>query len=124
VTPSPESSAAHVFEVVWNTLVGVLGTAAAATMLRRAARNAAKNGSELHELQGFDIVREGLDYRFVLPASWSSGCEECFQALRHLVREELCPLLKELTGPVVIRLLERQPELQRSGIIAEQGKLT
>jgi hypothetical protein len=30
-------------------------------------------------------------------------------------------VLTELTGPVVIRLLERQPELQRSGILAEQG---
>jgi hypothetical protein len=111
------ATAARAFEVVWNTLVGVLGTAATATLLRRAARSAAARRPELPELHGFQVLRDGLDYRFVLPPSWSSEREDCLRTVRHLVREELRPLLEELTGPVVVRLLERQPELQRSGIV-------
>jgi hypothetical protein len=119
--PANEFNAAGVFELVWSTLVSVLGTGATATMFRRAAKNAAANRPDLPALQGFDIVREGLDYGFVLPRSWSGVSEEACQALRYLVRKELCPLLQELTGPVVLRLLERQPELLRNGIIAKRG---
>lgn len=114
--------AAQLFQLVWSTLVGVLGTGATATMFRRAARNAAGNRSAPGALQGFDVIRRGLDYEFVLPPSWSGGSDESLQALRYLVREELCPLLQELTGPVVIRLLQGQPQLVRSGIIGERGE--
>lgn len=124
MTTPPEDTAAHVFELVWSTLVGVLGTAATATMFRRAARGVARSRPELRGLDGFAVVRDGLDYRFELPPSWRSGGEECLPALRYLVREELCPLLEELTGPVVLRLLERVPALQRSGILAEPGQGT
>lgn len=115
-----EPSAARAFELVWNTLVGVLGTAATATMFRRAARSAGKNRPELVELQGFAVARDGLDYVVELPPSWSGGDAGCLQALGYLVREELCPLLVELTGPVVIGLLERHPELER--IIGQRGE--
>ena len=108
------------FELVWSTLVGVLGTAATATMFRRAARNAATRRPEL--LHGFSIVREQLEYGFVLPPSWNGASEESFEALRVLVRQELCPLLEELTGPVVLRLLERQPELVRCKVVGRRGE--
>ena len=115
------NDAAGLFHVVWGVLVGVLGTAAAATLLRRAARAAARNRPDLSELEGFDIVREGLEYRVILPEAWSGCGEECLRALAHLVRDELCPLLVELTGPVVVRLLARRPELEPLGIGGEKG---
>lgn len=45
MTAPPELTAARIFELVWGTLVGVLGTAATATMFRRAARNMASWGA-------------------------------------------------------------------------------
>lgn len=118
--PSPAST----FELVWNTLISVLGAPATATMFRRAAKNAAENRPELRALSELDIVREGLSHRFVLPPSWSGPTDEGLEALRYLVREELCPLLEELTGPVVLGMLARQPELVQSGIVAERGDRT
>jgi hypothetical protein len=115
-------TAARAFELVWSTLVGVLGTGATATMFRRAVRRSAgRNRPERIELQGLEVTRDGFDYRFVLPPAWTGDSEASLQALRYFIREELYPLLEELTGPVIIRLLERQPELQRSGVIAERG---
>jgi hypothetical protein len=116
-----EPCAARAFALVWTTLVGVLGTAATATMLRRAARAATRKRPDLEDLQGFEIVRERLEYRVVLPPSWNGGCDGCLEALGYLLREELCPLLEELTGPVVVSLLRRQPDLQRHGIFPDSG---
>lgn len=115
-------SAARVFELVWDALVGVLGTAATATMFRRAAKRAAQRRPDLAGLDGFQIIRDGLDYRWELPESWSSGSGAPLEAVAWLVREELCPVLSELTGQVVIDLLARRPELQRSGIFKQAGE--
>lgn len=115
-----EASAAQSFRTLWNTLVGVLGTGATATLLRRAARRAARHRPDLAQLSGFDVIREEMTYRCVLPPSWSGNDEGSVQALAYLVQEELYPLLEELTGPVMIRLLERQPELARSRIVGAQ----
>lgn len=113
-----EASAAHAFDLIWVTLTGVLGTAATATMFRRAVKNAARKHPD--RLHGLAIVRDGMDYRYVLPEAWRTETPECVDAIRYLVRHELCPLLEELTGPVVIRLLERHPELQRYRIVSGQ----
>jgi hypothetical protein len=113
-----ELSIAALFTLVWEALADVLGTAATATLLRRAARRAAPRCAELTELA---ITREKLEYRYRLPSAWADGAGGKPVALRELVAE-LRPLLVELTGPVVFRRLERIPELRKSGIIAPQEK--
>ena len=109
-------SIAALFTLLWDALADVVGTAATATLLRRAARRAAPRCPELAELA---ISREKLEYRYTLPPAWAGGAEGTPLALRELVAE-LRPLLVELTGPVVIRRLERIPELRKRGIISPQ----
>lgn len=102
-------SLADLFAVLWNSLADVLGTAATATLMRRAAQRAAPRCPELGELV---IKRTSLDYDYETPAPWK---ERGGDSLRELVRE-LRPLLVDLTGPVVINHLERIPELQENGL--------
>jgi hypothetical protein len=107
---------AALFTLIWDALADVLGTAATATLLRRAAGRAAPRCAELTELA---IVREKLEYRYTLPSAWADGAGGTPLALRELVAE-LWPLLVELTGPVVVRRLERIPELRERGVISPQ----
>lgn len=119
---SQEPKAAQLFELVWNTLIDVLGTATTATLFRKAAKNVAAMRPELEGLHGFAVARDGLEFRYVLPTSWQRENPAGIEELRYLVRDALCPLLKELTGAVVIDLLERKPDLQRYGMIEIQGE--
>lgn len=116
-----DASAAHLFEVVREALVGVLGTAATATMFRRAAKRAVERRPDL-ALDGFQVVRDGMDYRWELPSSWHAPSPASLEAVGWLIREELCPVLSELTGTVVVDLLARQPEIEQSGILAKSGE--
>lgn len=102
-------SAAVLFSALWEALADVLGTAAAATLLKRAARRAAIRSPELAELV---FQREELRYGYSLPPSWKEQSEETPPALRELVAE-LRPILVELTGRVVLRHLEQFPQLRR-----------
>jgi hypothetical protein len=111
-----ELSIAALFTLLWDALADVLGTAATATLLRRAARRAVPRCPELTDLA---IARERLEYRYTLPSAWADGAGGTPLALRELV-VELRPLLVELTGPVVVRRLERIPELRKRGIISPQ----
>ena len=92
--PTDSPVAARIFELVWDTLVDVLGTSATATLFRHAIRNVRAKGLSGVDMTGFDVIRDRLEYRFVLPPSWESENEQG-----------------------VVGLLERQPELQRSGIL-------
>jgi hypothetical protein len=112
VRPSP----AALFTALWDALAGLLGTAAAAILLRRAAQRASKRHPELAEIA---IVRERLEYRYTLPPAWHDRTASTRRALRHMVAE-LLPLLEELTGPVVLRHLAQIGELREQGIIPPQ----
>src|SRR5688572_2955240 len=103
-----ESSSADAFALLWTGLADILGTAAAATLLRRAAECALPRAPELAALH---ITRQRLDYRYTLPSSWASPGWDPRVALSALTRE-LWPLLVDLTGSVVIRRLEQVPELR------------
>ena len=109
VRPSP----AALFTVVWNALADLLGTAAAAMLLRRATWRASQGLPELLELS---IVRENLEYRYTLPTAWHDRTVGTRRALRRVVAE-LLPLLEELTGPLVIGHLAQIDELRDQGII-------
>jgi hypothetical protein len=107
-----ELSSAALFTLIWDALADLLGTAAAATLLRRAAGRATQRSPELRELA---FVREDLAYRYTVPSAWNdlTGAPH---AIRHLVGE-LLPLLAELTGPLAVGHLAQIPELVGQGII-------
>jgi hypothetical protein len=113
-----ELSSAALFTLLWDALADLLGTAAAAALVRRAARRAAPRNPELDELV---IVRENLAYRYTLPSAWEEWTGGTQRALQHLVGE-LLPLLAELTGPLVVNHLAQVPELRERGIIPPQEK--
>ena len=105
--PADGFSAAARFAILWESLADVLGTATAATLLKRAARRAATRSPEL---AGLVIQRDGLVYGYTLPPAWNLKSEGT-PALRELVTE-LRPILIELTGQVVIRHLDQFLELR------------
>ena len=105
-------------DLLWESLADVLGTAATATLLRRAIKAAAPRTSWSESVT---VTRKGLDYEYRLPETWMQpGNEEALSALR-IVAAELRALLVELTGPVVVRRLARwlpsgaRDRLQRGG---------
>jgi hypothetical protein len=114
------ASAAEVFDVLWESLADVLGTAATATLLRRAIKRAA---SQTSWSEPVTVARNGLDYEYRLPETWKqAGNEEAIGVLR-AVAAELRVLLVELTGPVVVRRLSRLAPLLKLGIdFSEESK--
>ena len=107
------TSPAELFDLLWESLADVLGTAATATLLRRATKRAASHTSWSEPVI---VARNGLDYEYRLPETWKQpGNEEALGALR-LVAAELRVLLVELTGPVVIRRLGRLAPFRERGI--------
>ena len=58
------SSAAKVFDLLWESLADVLGTAATATLLRRAIKRAAVQTSRPEPIT---VTRDGLDYEIPSP---------------------------------------------------------
>jgi hypothetical protein len=114
------TSAAEVFDVLWESLADVVGTAATATLLRRAIKRAA---SQTSWSEPVTVARNGLDYEYRLPETWKlPGNEEAIGALR-AVAAELRVLLVELTGPVVVRRLSRLAPLLKLGIdFSEESK--
>jgi hypothetical protein len=91
----------------------MLGTAATATLMRRAIKQAAPQTSWSEPVV---VIRNGLDYEYRLPETWKQpGNEKAVGALR-VVAGELRVLLVELTGPVVVRRLGRLDPLRDQGI--------
>jgi hypothetical protein len=108
-----EPAAAALFAIVWDALAEVLGTAAVAAIVRRAAVRAAAESPELVELR---VLREEFEYRYQLPAAWSHQTDREPLALRVLVAE-IGRLLVELTGTVVVHRLEQIPALRGRGLV-------
>lgn len=99
------------FGILRDAMIDVMGCATTATLLRRAARQAAVRTPELASLV---IARDGFEYTYQLPAAWTAPVDgrpdlASLCALLH----ELVPLLVQLTGPVVVRRLATIPELQQ-----------
>lgn len=106
-------STAELFDLLWESLTDVLGTAATATLLRRAIKQAASRTSWSDPVI---VTKNGLDYEYRLPETWTQACsEEALGAFR-VVAAELGVLLVELTGPVVVRRLARLAALRERGI--------
>jgi hypothetical protein len=104
-----DATAAELFGLLWDTMADVLGTAATATLLRRALKRAARGRADLG---GVAIERDDLSYGYRLPETWREGRDgAAVGALRHLVGA-LEPLLVEMTGPVVVRRLAQVAALR------------
>lgn len=116
-TESSELSAGDLFTILRCALADILGTAAAAALLRRAAQRAVVHWPELASLA---ITRERLEYSYSLPAHWKDPSSDPPRALCELARE-LCALLVDLTGPVIVNRLAQIPELESRGVILQPG---
>jgi hypothetical protein len=103
-----KQTAAQLFAVLWVELVTMLGTVAAATLVRRAVKLACVRNTELCRLS---IEREGFHYRYALPTEWEKRQAPDVPALSDLVVSGLAPLLRQFTGQIVLRRLRQNPEL-------------
>jgi hypothetical protein len=113
-----ERPPAAVFAVLWEAMTDVIGSAATATLIRRAAKRAA---TRRPELGGLLISRDQLEYRFEVPPAWTSTEGEGMEILCVLALE-LGPLLQGLTGDVLLRRLDAVPELKKCGWFTVEGK--
>ena len=105
--------AVAVFAILWETLADVLGTAATAALVSRAAARGARRHPELGELA---ISAKNLDYAYDLPQSWNDRRGDLPVAL-HELASELVPLLVDLAGPVINNHLARVPGLREHGLV-------
>jgi hypothetical protein len=113
VSEKTAHSAEELFVLLWEDLADVLGTAATATLLRRAIKAAVSRAAWSEPLV---VARNGLDYGYRLPETWKDpGNEKALGALRVLAAE-LRVLLVELTGQVVVSRLGRLGSLRAGGI--------
>jgi len=109
------ASAGTLFDVLWDAIADVMGNAATATLLRRASRRVcARDNTSRLDLGALVIAREGLEYQYQLPPSWSDPRLH-HDAVCALV-VELQPLLTELTGHVVLRRLAMHRGLRECGL--------
>lgn len=116
-SPSVEGcSAAQLFDLLWETMVDVLGSAATATLMRRSAKRAATRRSDL---EGLIVSRTGFNYSYQVPDAWRDCRPEPVASVRELARE-LSPLLIELTGSVIIRRLSAIPDLRRCDVLFQE----
>jgi hypothetical protein len=100
-------SSAVLLKILWDELSDLVGVAATAVVVERAARRARAAG---HELVGFTISRVDGHVGYVFPPSFVQARGPS-PALRALL-DELRPLLVELTGQVAVRHLDEVPELR------------
>jgi len=107
-----ELTVSALFTILWDALADLLGTAATATLLKRAARRGATRNPELG---GLVIERNGVVYRYTCPSAWDDKSEGTPLALRELVCQ-LRPLLVEMTGQIVLQHLEKALELRERGL--------
>jgi hypothetical protein len=102
-------TASALFDLLWGTLADVLGSAATAILLRRAARRGASHDPELHALV---IRRDPIGYTYAVPATWQDPANLAPTAAIGVLMSELEPLLFELTGDIIINRLARVPALR------------
>ena len=106
-----QATAGELFDLLWERLAEQLGTAATATLVRRATKRAAAEG-----LPMVSVNHNTLNYEYKVPESWRRAAEtNALRALRDLAKE-LGVLLTRLTGPVVVEQLEREPRFRQSGV--------
>ena len=117
--PGQTGAAAELFQRLWDEVTDLVGTAATAALLRRALKRASVKHAEL---AGVVLRREGLTYAWVLPAAWHDPARrDAVELLKQLVRDDLHPLFRELTGLVIQRRLAQSSELVEAGLAGEEA---
>lgn len=117
--PPRRAAAADLFQRLWDEVADLVGTAATAALLRRALKRASARQPELAALV---LRNEGLGYAWVLPAAWHDPeRRDAVEHLRRLVLDDLHPLFRELTGPVIARRLAQATELVEAGLAGEEA---
>ena len=97
------ASPSTILTAVWESMAEVLGTAATATLLRRAAIRAVERMPQLAKLE---ISRDNLIRYYKVPDTWRTAAEpNGFQELDALL-EDMRPLLIRLTGQIVVRRID------------------
>ncbi len=98
--------------------MSLVGTPATAALVRRGVKRATARSGD----SAWPVVRcEGLEYSFTTPDDWKDPARrDAVDRLRALVREDLDPLFRDLTGPVIARRLSRVPALVGAGLAAEE----
>jgi hypothetical protein len=104
---------ADLFDLIWNDLVEVLGTAAAAVLVRRASKHVAGCTPDLPTVV---VNRKTITYEFEVPAVWRRPGDPRASASLQALAYALGVLLTELTGDVVIHRLERIDALRDARI--------
>jgi hypothetical protein len=115
--PPPETSPAtpaDLFVLIWSSLAETLGTAAAATLIRRATKQAVHTTPDLPSVT---INRDTVTYGYEVPAIWRRPADTKTLASLQALATELGSLLVELTGVIVVRQLERIEPLREAGIV-------
>jgi hypothetical protein len=105
---------ADLFDLIWSSLADTLGTAAAATLIRRAAKQA---GRTTPDVPSITINRNTVTYGYEVPAIWRRPADARALASLRALASELGQLLVELTGVIVVRQLERIEPLREAGIV-------
>jgi hypothetical protein len=103
----PDLASSALFRLVWVALVDLLGSAATAALVNRAARRAKVHSPELASLA---ITRIDQEYGYELPPSFERT-QGLSVPLRNLLAA-LRALLVEQTGMVALQRLGRVPELK------------
>ncbi|MFL5307786.1 MAG: hypothetical protein ACJ8F1_21385 [Polyangia bacterium] len=111
-SPAP-TTAAELFGLLWRSLSDLLGSATTATLLRRSKNAVVRRLPAAGELV---IDREGLEYRYTLPPSWSQPAGDGMEVICAVV-DELRPLLMELTGATILDRLDQVPGFRDNGIV-------
>lgn len=117
VRGADDLSGAALFAKIWDALVDVLGPAATATIVSQSARSAMLRSPVLAEIA---ITRVDGKYGYVLPRSFE-GAIGGFPPMNDLLDEIKVPLV-QLTGQVVLRHLERIPELREWAALAGSSR--
>jgi hypothetical protein len=110
--PSNDPTTASLFAILWNALTDLMGSSATATLIRRAAKHAARKRPGVGVLV---IHRPLFEYEYILPEVWLDD-RKAHDELSELVNA-LLPLLAELTGGIALGRLQSIPVLLRSGLV-------
>ena len=107
------ATAAELFDLLWETLADIVGTAATATLVRRSITRAASRTTGSDPVV---IARDGPEYVYRLPDTWREpGNDQSVEVLR-MIAAELRLLLVELTGRVAVVRLGQMSALRKWGI--------
>ena len=110
---SSQPTAAELFDLLWENLAELLGTAATATLVRRATKRLA---AEAPAPPMVSVTRNTVTYQYEVPESWRRAADpDALRVLRAFAKE-LGVLLTRLTGSVVVERLEREPRFRESGV--------